>query len=274
MGAATGFIGAGKMAEALMAGMLKAGLARADELIASDISAARRDAVRAALGIETTAENARVFEFARTVVLAVKPQHAGSVLDEAREHVRPHHLIVSIMAGVPTAAIEARLPAGTRVVRVMPNTACLVQAAASGVAKGTHATDADLRAVVELFNAVGRAEAVDEKLLDAVTGLSGSGPAYIFTVIEALADGGVAEGLPRETALRLAAQTVMGAGKMVLESGQHPALLREQVTSPAGTTAEGLAVLEAHGVRSAFLQAVRAAARRSKALGEGTSKPQ
>ena len=265
-----GFIGAGKMAEALIAGVLRAGLAGADGVIASDVSAARREAV-AALGVQTVAENARVLAFARAVVLAIKPQQAAAVLDEVRPHVRPDHLIVSIMAGVPTRAIEARLPAGTRVVRVMPNTACLVGAAASGVAAGAHATAEDVRWVLELFGAVGRAEAVDERLLDAVTGLSGSGPAYIFTVIEALADGGVAEGLPRETALALAAQTVMGAGRMVLESGEHPAVLRDRVTSPAGTTAEGLAVLEAHGVRNAFAQAVRAAARRSRALGEGTS---
>lgn len=266
-----GFIGAGRMAEALIAGVLAAGLAQRDEIIASDVSEARRDAVSASVGVACTAENKRVFDFAETVFVAVKPQHAPEVLRELHEAVKGKHLIVSIMAGVSTPVLESWVPDGTRVVRVMPNTACLVGASASAVTRGRHATDADEAWVLEIFGAVGHAVAVDESLMDAVTGLSGSGPAYIYTVIEAMADGGVAEGLPRETALALAAQTALGAAKMVIESGEHPAVLRDRVTSPAGTTAEGLAVLEAKAVRDAFAQAVRAAARRSKSLGEGTS---
>ncbi len=239
--------------------------------MASDVSAARRDTVAASMGIQCTAENERVFEFADTIFLAVKPQHAPALLGDVAHAVQPGHLLVSIMAGVSTSMLESWVPEATRVVRVMPNTACLVGASASAIARGAHATDDDERWVLEIFGAVGHAVAVDESLMDAVTGLSGSGPAYVYTLIEAMADGGVAEGLPRETALALAAQTALGAAKMVLESGEHPAVLRDRVTSPAGTTAEGLAVLEAKGVRDAFAQAVRAAARRSKSLGEGTS---
>lgn len=268
MGQRIGFIGAGKMAEALIAGILRAGIAQPDEVIASDVDAARLEAVGATLGIQTTASNADVVGFATTVFLAVKPQHAREALASVGKMFDARHLVVSIMAGVRAKTLEGWLPDGVRVVRVMPNTACLVGEGASAVAPGTHATAEDQAAVLEILGAVGRAVAVDERLMDAVTGLSGSGPAYVFTVIEALADGGVAEGLPRDTALTLAAQTVLGAGKMVLDSGEHPAVLRDRVTSPAGTTAEGLATLEEWGIRAAFSQAVRAATDRSIQLGE------
>jgi len=168
---------------------------------------------------------------------------------------------------VSTAAVEQRLGGKQRVVRVMPNTPCLVGCAASGIAPGSHTTNNDLLTVVKLFESVGVARVVPEPMVDAVTGLSGSGPAFVFAMIEAMSDGGVRAGLPRETATVLAAQTVLGAAKMVLETGQHPGVLKDAVASPAGTTIEGLSVLERAGVRGAFIDAVYAAARRSKELG-------
>lgn len=256
------------MAEALISGVIAAEIAGPESICASDISRERRDEVSERHGIQTTGDNAKAARFGEVVVLAIKPQHAAAVLDSVAEHIGPEQLVVSIMAGVPTRAIEERLSPGVPVIRVMPNILCVVKESASAIAKGKHATDEHRETALRLFSAVGTAVSVDESLLDGVTGLSGSGPAYIFTVIEALADGGVAVGLSRAVALKLAAQTVLGAAKMVLEGDAHPALLREKVTSPAGTTVEGLAVLEAKGVRDAFAQAVRAAAARSKSLGE------
>lgn len=265
-----GFVGAGMMAEALIGGVLAAGIAARESVMASDVSGERRAEVERRHGIRTSADNTEVVRFADVVVLAVKPQHALSALQSIGREVAKEKLILSIMAGVPTRAIEERLPEGVPVIRVMPNILCVVKEAASAVAKGVHATDEHLATALRIFSSVGVAVSVDESLMDAVTGLSGSGPAYVFTVIEALSDGGVAAGLPRPIALKLAAQTVLGAAKMVLEGDDHPAVLRERVTSPAGTTVEGLAVLESKGVRDAFAQAVRAAALRSKRLGEGS----
>lgn len=266
-----GFVGAGMMAAALIGGALRESLVPPGCIIASDVSAARRSEVAAAYGVEVTGDNRRVVEASHLVVLAVKPQHAAEVLSEIGPALTVRHVVLSIMAGVSTAAVESHLAPGVPVVRAMPNTACLVGAGASAVARGRHATAEHAELAATLLRATGHVVYVDERLMDAVTGLSGSGPAYVFTVIESLADGGVAEGLPRKVALELAAQTVLGAAKLVLETGEHPAVLRDRVTSPAGTTAEGLLVLEERGVRSAFQGAVRAASRRSKALGEGTS---
>lgn len=264
-----GFIGGGMMAEALIKGVLSAGRAKAADVIASDVSEERRRHLEGRLGIGTTARNADVIDFAQTVILAVKPQHAAAVLDEVGERLRPAQLVISIMAGVTTGWIESRIAPGVPVVRAMPNICCVVGEGAAAVAAGSHAGPGHLEAACALLSSAGRAVTVEERLMDAVTGLSGSGPAFVFAVIEALADGGVAEGLPRATALTLAAQTVLGAAKLVLESGEHPAVLRDRVASPAGTTIEGLGVLEQGAVRGAFASAVRAAARRSKALGEG-----
>jgi len=264
-----GFVGAGMMAEALIAGVIAAEIASPDSVVASDKSRERREHVAGKYGIRTTEENAEVVRASDVVVLAVKPQHAAEALDSVKESLSAGKLLISIMAGVSTRAIEARLSGGVPVIRVMPNIACVVGEAASAVALGKHAGSEHLETALAIFSAVGSAVHVDESLMDAVTGLSGSGPAYVFTVIEALSDGGVAAGLPRAAALKLAAQTVLGAAKMVLEGNEHPAVLRERVTSPAGTTVEGLAVLEEKGVRDAFARAVRAAAARSKSLGEG-----
>lgn len=254
-----------------MAGVLGAGLVQAHQVIASDVSEARRAEVAKKHGIRVVSDNREVVAFADILVLAVKPQHAAGVLSEIGGQLDPGKIVVSIMAGVSTATIESSLSEGVPVVRVMPNLPCVVGAGAAAVAQGRHATRKHAEAAAAILEATGRAVFVDEALMDAVTGLSGSGPAYVFTVIESLADGGVAEGLPRAVALELAAQTVLGAAKLMLETGEHPAALRDRVISPAGTTAEGMGVLEARGVRSAFREAVRQAARRSRLLGEGTS---
>ncbi|WP_019176184.1 pyrroline-5-carboxylate reductase [Methanomassiliicoccus luminyensis] len=263
-----GFIGAGNMAEALMKGMIAGGVATADELIASEVVAERRDYMAKSLGITLTADNVEVVREAKTIVLAVKPNIVGLVLDELKPLLTEEHLIISIAAGVKISFVEAHLNWGVRVVRVMPNQPCLVGASASGFALGKSAKKEDKDLVQKMLNSVGIAYAMDEKLLDAVTGLSGSGPAYVYLVIEALSDGGVLAGLPRDIATALAAQTVLGAAKTVLDTKGHPAQFKDMVASPAGTTIEGMKVLEERAVRGAFIDAVEAATKRSLELGK------
>ncbi len=256
------------MAQALIQGCLRAGLLPADAILATDVDPARRQAA-AALGIQVLENNAAAVRQADVILLAVKPAHVSEVLHQVRAEVSPRHLVISIAAGVRLATLEAGLVPGVPVIRVMPNTPCLVGAGAAGLSPGTHARPEHLSTARALFDAVGRSVILPEPLLDAVTGLSGSGPAYGFLIIEALADGGVAAGLPREVAQLLAAQTLLGAAHMVLSTGRHPGELKDQVMSPAGTTAEGLAVLEARAVRAALRDAVVAATRRSVELGGG-----
>jgi pyrroline-5-carboxylate reductase len=210
-------------------------------------------------------------EASRIVILAVKPDQVGSVLAALQSALTADHLLISIAAGVPLARLAEPLDSGTRVVRVMPNTPALVGASASAYAMGEGTQPADAAVVQQIFAAVGEAFPVKEALLDAVTGLSGSGPAYACLVIEALSDGGVTAGLPREIATRLAAQTLLGTARMVLETGRLPAELREMVTSPGGTTVEGLHELETAGVRGALISAVRAAASKSRRLARKSS---
>lgn len=264
-----GFLGAGRMASALAKGFIHAGIATGDSILASDPYETARASIAKDAGIKTTPSNAEVLQSANVIVLAVKPDQVNAVLTEVRPHFTDKHLIISIAAGVTLARMEASLPAGARVVRVMPNTPALVGASASAFAIGKSAIPEDAQLVQKLLAAVGLAYQVKESLLDAVTGLSGSGPAYVFLMIEALSDGGVAAGLPRETATRLAAQTLLGGAKMVLETGQHPGALKDMVTSPGGTTIEGLHELEKGGLRAALINAVRAAAEKSKKLGQG-----
>jgi pyrroline-5-carboxylate reductase len=264
-----GFLGAGKMATALAKGFLQAGLTTADQIIASDPYEAARAAIARESGSKTTARNTEVLEAAEVIVLAVKPDQVNSVLDEIKPKFTPRHLLVSIAAGVPLTRMEAALPEGARVVRVMPNTPALIGASASGFAVGRGARPEDSALVEKLFSSVGLALQVKESLLDAVTGLSGSGPAYVFLIIEALSDGGVAAGLPRDVATRLAAQTLVGSARLLLETGQHAGALKDMVTSPGGTTIEGLHELEKAGVRGALINAVRAASEKSKKLGQG-----
>ena len=264
-----GFLGAGKMAGALAKGFIRAGLVTPRQVIGSDPFPAARTAFGRDTGARIVNDNVKVTELASVLILATKPDQAAAVLREIREHFTPRHLLISIAAGVPTAKLEAGLPARARVIRVMPNTPALVGASASGFALGSAATRSDGELALRLLSAVGVAFQLKESLLDAVTGLSGSGPAYVYQFIEALSDGGVASGLPRDVATKLAAQTVLGAAKMVLETGQHPGALKDMVTSPGGTTIEGLHELEKGKLRGTVMSAVRAATEKSKKLGQG-----
>jgi pyrroline-5-carboxylate reductase len=264
-----GFIGAGRMATALATGCLKAKLLSASQVLASDpIEASRQKFAAEAPGAVVSADNAAVINGAKTIVLAVKPQMMAEVLRGIAPHVTPRHLLISIAAGIPIARLAAGLPQGTRLVRVMPNTPCLVGAGASCFSRGAAATADDAALVHRLLASVGKAYEVQESQLDAVTGLSGSGPAFVYTVIEALAEGGQLGGLPAELALELAAQTAAGAAAMVLETRLPPAELRNQVTSPGGTTLAGLEELNKRDGAAAFRAAVEAATRRSIELGK------
>src|SRR5437016_8788603 len=264
-----GFLGAGKMATALAKGCIHAGLVTSKTVIASDVVEAARKHFSSETGAKTTATNADVLRFANVLFLAVKPDHTAGVLAEIRDLFTPGHLLISIAAGVTLAKLEVALPTGARLIRVMPNTPALVGASATAFALGKSARPEDAALAQKFFSAVGVAFQVKEGLLDAVTGLSGSGPAYVYLFIEGLSDGGVAAGLPRDVATRLAAQTVLGSAKMVLETGLHPGALKDMVTSPGVTTIDGLHELEKAGVRGALMNAVRAASEKSKKLGQG-----
>jgi pyrroline-5-carboxylate reductase len=259
------------MARALSAGFIRAGKATAEEIIGSDVSADARRLFEAQTGAAARESNRAVAQGTRVLILAVKPQIMDAVLAELKTALTDEHLVISIAAGVPLARLAAALGSDRRLIRVMPNTPCLVGAAASAIAAGGAASDEHARFVEDLFRSVGIAVRVPESLLDAVTGLSGSGPAYVFQFIEAMSDGGVRAGLSRDVAMQLAAQTVLGAAKMVLETGRHPADLKDAVASPAGTTIAGLAVLERAGMRGAIIDAVYAAAERAKQLGRDQS---
>lgn len=267
-----GFLGGGNMAAALVKGLLHAKVVPPAQVIVSDVKAERLAQLRETHGVRTTQDNHELVKVADVVVLAVKPQVFDKVLDAVGTDFRADQLLVSVAAGVPVSAMEARLPANARVVRSMPNTPATVDAGATAIAPGTHATDDDLEIARALFAAVGRVVTLDETLLDAVTGLSGSGPAYVMLMIEALADGGVKVGLHRDTALLLAAQTVFGSAKLLLETGEHPGRLKDMVTSPGGTAIAGLHTLESGGLRRTLIDAVEAATNRAAELGEQMSK--
>lgn len=263
-----GFIGAGQMARALAKGFAGAGLVPPEQIVAADpVPAAAQQFVAEIPGAKLLTTNAALAQQADVIFLAVKPQSMAAVYGELAGKLGPGKLIVSIAAGIPLAKLCDGLKT-ERIVRVMPNTPALVGEGASAYALGKGATAEDGKLVGELLGAVGKAFAVDEKLLDAVTGLSGSGPAFVYLMIEALADGGVRVGLPREIAAALAAQTVLGAAQMVLTTGEHPAALKDKVASPGGTTIAGLAALEERGLRGALIAAVEAATRRSQELGK------
>lgn len=262
-----GFLGAGKMATALAEGFVRAGLVTTGSLFACDVLPQATARFATSTGGQVVAGVDELVRASSVIILAVKPDQVVPAVERLRDQLTPEHLLISIAAGVKLQQIEAIAPAGCRVVRVMPNTPALVGACAAGYAVGGCARREDGELTGRLFSAVGVAVEVKEALLDAVTGLSGSGPAYGYLMIEALSDGGVAAGLPREVATRLAAQTLLGAARMVLETGRHPGELKDMVTSPGGTTIDGLHELEKAGVRSALISAVRAAARKSRRLG-------
>lgn len=262
-----GFIGGGQMAAALARGFIQAGLAEPQQVIASDPAEASRRQFIAATQGQAVDDNAAVLKDCDLVFLAIKPQHLTSVASALRGRFEARHLVISILAGVSLQRLGQALGAAPRLIRVMPNTPCLIGAGASAFALGPNAAPHDGQLVQQLLESVGVALQLDEKLLDAVTGLSGSGPAFIYVMIEALADGGVRMGLPRDVALKLAAQTVAGAAQMVLQTGEHPAVLKDRVASPGGTTICGLQALEEHGLRGGLIAAVEAAANRSLELG-------
>ena len=263
-----GFIGAGRMAAALARGFVNAGLVSPENLIASDPVPAGREAFGQSVGCKMTDSNADVLTKAKVIFLAFKPHQLDEATEAVRDQFDESHLVISILAGVRLAKLNEACGGRTRVVRVMPNTPALVGEGACGYALGQAATADDGELVKPLLSGVGVAYEVKESLIDAVTGLSGSGPAYGYTIIEALSDGGVAAGLSRDIATRLAAQTMLGAAKMVLETGKHPGELKDMVCSPGGTTIEGVHELEEGGVRSALINAVRAATERAVELGQ------
>ncbi|HCF56554.1 MAG TPA: pyrroline-5-carboxylate reductase [Myxococcales bacterium] len=261
------FIGAGNMAEAMVRGLLHAGAAAAGDITASVRREEQIELFSKTFGVNTTANNLEAAQSADVIVLSIKPQAMSLVLDEIASAIGPGKLVISIAAGVPIAALERKLGRGAHIVRAMPNTPALVAAGATALACGEHATEADLQVARALFDSVGITVVVEESLLDAVTGLSGSGPAYVFLIIEALSDAGVKVGLPRHTAQKLAAQTVLGAAKLQIETRVHPGQLKDMVTSPGGTAIAGLHTLEAGGLRTTLINAVETATKRASELG-------
>ncbi len=262
------FLGGGNMAEALIKGLIAAGTAKADQIMVTDVSADRLAHLKKTYGISAAKSNADAAREVGVIILSVKPQVVEKVLTEISLVVDDKKLVISIAAGIALAKIEKSLRETSHVIRVMPNTPALVLAGAAALSAGKNATNDDLALAQSVFNSVGRAVVVDEKLMDAVTGLSGSGPAYVFMIIDALSDAGVKAGLPRPLALELAAQTLYGSAKMVLETKEHPGKLRDMVTSPGGTTIEGLHALEKGKLRATLMNAVEAATARSKELGK------
>jgi pyrroline-5-carboxylate reductase len=262
------FLGGGNMAEALIKGLIASGTAKPDKILAADVLAERLEYLRKNYDIIIQKTNKDAVCEADIIILSVKPQVIENILADIAPVVDDKKLIISIAAGVPLAKVENALKKGSRVVRVMPNTPSLVLAGVAALAAGNNATSKDVSFAKGIFDSVGRSVIVEEKHMDAVTGLSGSGPAYVFVIIDALSDAGVKVGLPRQLALELAAQTVYGSAKMVLETNEHPAKLRDMVTSPGGTTIEGLHALEKGKLRATLMNAVEAATARSKELGK------
>ena len=267
-GQCIGFIGGGNMSEALIGGLLRTGRARPEQLLATDILPARREFLAGRFAIGTSGDNRSAAAQAQILVLSVEPQRLDEVLEEIRAAAGPDKLIVSVAAGYPIARIARHLPASKRIVRAMPNTPSIIGEGMTALAYAPGLTDDDAARVRDLFESVGRVVTVEEYLLDAVTGLSGSGPAYVYLMIEALADGGVKMGLPRHTAAMLAVQTVAGAARMVLSGEEHPAALKDGVASPGGTTIAGIHALEKGRLRAALISAVEAATGRSAELGQ------
>jgi len=268
-GKCLGFIGSGNMAEAMMRGIIQNLVVLPDQILASDISVERKKHLSKTFDIRTATDNQSLVEKSNVIFLAVKPQAVPSVLKDIGATMGPEKLLISIVAGVPIRTLSAGMPKGPRIVRTMPNTPVTVMEGAMAIASDSPALPEDLETVETLFRPIGRTVRIEEKLLDAVTGLSGSGPAYVFIVLEALADGGVNMGLPRDVAETLAAQTLMGSAKLFLETRMNPGALKCMVTSPGGTTIAGIHELEKGGIRASLMNAVEAATKRSVELGKG-----
>lgn len=261
-------LGAGVMGETLLSGLIRAGR-RVDDLMVGEKRPERAQELEERYGVSVV-DNLEAAQKAETLVLVVKPQDMEDLLKEIAPAVRPGQLVVSLAAGITTAFLEARLPEGVAVVRVMPNTPALVDEGMAAISRGSHCDEEHLVEAESMMDSVGRVVRVPERQQDAVTAISGSGPAYIFFVVESMIEAGVHLGLPRSTAYDLVVQTLVGSAKLLRETGDHPTVLREQVTSPAGTTAAAIRELEDHKVRAAFLTALEAARDRSRALAEGS----
>jgi len=261
-------IGAGNIGEALIGGMIRGNLTKPENILATRRSEDALQELKLKWGIAITTNNRKGVHGVDIIILAVKPQGANEVLEEIADVIEPHQLIISVMAGVTTQLISKKIGKDNPIIRTMPNTPVLVDEGATALAKGAHATDEHLEFASTIFSAIGKVEILPENLMDAVTGLSGSGPAYIYMVIEAMTDGGVKMGIPRAIALRLAAQTVYGAAKLVMETRKHPAILKDEVTTPGGTAIAAVHELETHGLRTMLINAVATATQRSKELSE------
>jgi pyrroline-5-carboxylate reductase len=261
-----GVIGAGHIGTAVIGGLIKARLTSPKNISASRRSASNLDELAKTFGVHTTTDNRKVAKSSDVIVLAVKPMNSREVLNEIKDVVAPSQVIISVMAGIRTSFISSILGSECPVIRTMPNTPVLVDSGATAICKGKFADDDHLKIAQIIFKSIGTVEVVPEHLLDAVTGLSGSGPAYIFMVIEAMTDGGVKMGLPRQIAFRLASQTVLGSAKLVIETGKHPAILKDEVTTPGGTAIAAVAELETHGLRTMLINAVSTATSKSKEL--------
>jgi pyrroline-5-carboxylate reductase len=261
-------IGVGKMGGGLLEGILSRKLIAPEAITVFDKVVGRREELRETYGVRLATDNRAALAGADIVILGVKPQNMRDVLEEMKDFISENQLLVSIAAGISTSFIEEGLKQNIRVVRVMPNMPALIGCGAAALSRGQYATEEDIAVALQIFDAVGISVVVTEDLMDAVTGLSGSGPAYGFMMIEALSDAGVLMGLPRETAQKLAAQTMLGAAMLCLQGQKHPAVLKDMVTSPGGTTIAGLKVLEEGKFRATLMKAVEAAALRSKALGK------
>lgn len=259
-------IGTGHIGSALLGGMMRGGLVPPKNVTVTRRDPAALEELRKAWGVHATTDNAKAIRGADIIIVAVKPQGATEALSTLNGTIEEGQLVISVMAGIPTDQIEKRLGSPCPVVRAMPNTPALIDQGATAISKGARADDSHLELAAQIFKSVGRVEVVPETLMDAVTGLSGSGPVYIYMVIEALTDGGVKMGLPRAVALRLAAQTVLGAAKLVLETGKHPAILKDEVTTPGGTAIAAVHELESKGLRNVLIDAVVTATRRSQEL--------
>ncbi|ULA67552.1 MAG: Pyrroline-5-carboxylate reductase [Nitrospira sp.] len=266
-----GFVGGGNMAEALLAGLLRKGLTTPDRLFVSDPLSSRRDLLRHNFAVSITADNRVAVQGADIVVLCVEPQVLDDVLTELAPSLASNPLLISVAAGYPLSRLQDRVAGAARLVRAMPNTPSAIGEGVTAMSLAPGLSSEDRETARQLFESVGTVVVVEERLLDAVTGLSGSGPAYVFAMIEALADGGVLAGLPRATAQQLAAQTVAGAASMVMQQGEHPAVLKDRVASPGGTTITGLAQLEQGRLRATLISAVEAATQRSQELGKAES---
>ena len=262
-------IGGGKMGSIIAQGLISQKIISGKDITVTDVDAERLKFINSRMGLQVSGDNRETIRSANIVILAVKPQSMAQTLKEIAPVIDKSKIVISIAAGITTGFVEGYLAKGVRVVRVMPNTPALASAGATAVAKGPNSTAADIKLTRAIFDAVGITVVVEEKLMDAVTGLSGSGPAYCFVIIEALSDAGVQMGLPRELALQLAAQTMLGSAMLCLQENKHPAQLKDMVTSPAGTTAAGLKVLEEGKIRATLISAVEAATKRSKELAGG-----